>query len=97
MVTYSTLRGTVTVPVVISNQADGPPSDAIYTTGGVFDWIDFPGESYYGPPKVGALVTGASLTFTFSSTLVNLQTGAKCSVDWSLHLYVKGSFWQWDL
>jgi len=96
-VTYKTLGGAViNAAVAIPDQLDGPPDDAVYSANGTLDWIDFPGWSYYGPAKAGAVVTGASLTFTFNSTLWDPLAGASCSTNWSLHLYVKGSFWQWD-
>jgi len=59
---------------------DNPASYAVYQASGAIDWLDSPGF------QANAVVpaTGASLSFSFSSSLSD--GGATCSVNWSLQL-----------
>lgn len=89
------LRGlATTVSGSVPRHGDGPSSDAVFGTNGRVDWTDEPGYPYYLGGR--NIVTGASLNFSFVSTLTNSVTGASCSVNWALHLEVHRRFWSFS-
>jgi RHS repeat-associated protein len=65
---------------------DNPESFAIFRGAGMLDWLDIPGFVKY--QRNGAVIVGANLTFTFTSTLTHTN-GATCSTTWSLELNIR--------
>jgi RHS repeat-associated protein len=86
--TFGTVRPSPGAPAQVLRQIqpdDAPYSTVIYSGNGTYDWLDTPG--------LGKGIYSASLTFSFASTLINTNTRASCSVDWSFQLSVLGNKW----
>ena len=64
-----------------SPQDDTPNPRAVATGVGYYDWLDAPGFPNSG---FGGVPVGGTVVDTFTSTLMNAQTGATCSVTWSV-------------
>jgi hypothetical protein len=69
----------------IPSHPDDPDFGVNYSTPGRLDWLDEPG---FPNMQFGGKVVNAALTDSFTSTLTS-NTGATCSVDWSVKLTVR--------